>query len=237
MKRILVGVCSSRNDKRFWDSFFNFMNECSGRYDIAAMIIKDTFLPDAQNAIAKCFIGANYDYLLFLDDDHWGHTVEMLDCLVEADYFVATMKTYTRHYPYVCAAWNRLENGFLLPIEKGDGYVKCDLTGFPMTLIRKDVFDLLDEPYFRKYVDGERDWNSDVDFFNRLAEFKIKPIVCFQFCLNHDKITQNNVFEYRAKEIAENNNIAWYKVLEDIAAGRFKTNQNNQDQSVTTEVS
>lgn len=215
MKRILVGVCSSRNDKRFWDSFFNFMNSCNRDYDIAAMIIKDTFLPDAQNEITKCFLNANYDYLLFLDDDHWGHTKEMLDCLINANTFVATMKTYSRHYPYVCAAWNKLTNGFTVPIENGEGYVECDLTGFPMTLIRRDTFENLEKPYFREYIDGDRNWHSDVDFFNRLSLHNIKPIVCFQFCLNHDKITQENVFEYRNNERFENNNIAWFNLLQE----------------------
>ena len=213
MKRVLVGVCSSRNDKRFWDSFFCFMNSCNRDYDIAAMIIKDTFLPDAQNEITKCFLNANYDYLLFLDDDHWGHTKEMLDCLIDANTFVATMKTYSRHYPYNVAAWNQLDNGFTLPLETGSGYLPCDLTGFPMTLIRRDVFDLLDEPYFRPYEDGGRTWNSDVDFFKRLKHFKIKPIACFQYCLNHDKITAENVHEYRNKERFENNNIALFNLL------------------------
>lgn len=218
MKRILVGVCSFRHDDRFWNSFFNFMKECNGHYDIASMIIKDTFLPDAQNKIAECAINSNYDYILLLDDDHWGHTKEMLDCLVEANVTVATMKTYSRHYPYMVAAWDRVGNNTMLPIENGDGYRGCDLCGFPMTLIEINKLHELEKPYFRPLEAEGRTWNSDVDFFERLALKGIRPVVCFQHCLNHDKITQDNVFEFRNKERVENNNIAWFSVLQELVA-------------------
>jgi len=184
------------------------------------MVIRDKFLPDAQNLITKDFLQTGYDYLLLLDDDQWGHTIEMLDTLVDANTYVATMKTYSRHYPYACALANRLENNFLLPIENGVGYQECDLTGFPMTLIKKNTFDLLEQPYFRKYIDGGRDWNSDIDFFNRLAAIGIKPIGCFQHCLNHDNITQENVKEYRHKECAKQNE-PWNRILRDIENGSF----------------
>ncbi len=194
------------------------MEDCKGHYDIASMIIKDTFLPDAQNEIAKCFLAAGYDYLLLLDDDHWGHTKEMLDCLVEANVPVATIKTYSRHYPYMVVVLNRVGHNAMLPVENGQGYVECDLTGFPMTLISRRTFDLLEEPYFRPLEAEGRTWNSDVDFFERLALKGVRPVACFQHCLNHDKITQENVFEYRNKERVENNNIAWFAVLQELAA-------------------
>ncbi len=221
MISIYIGVCKTRDDERFRESFRNFTDSICNKYSVCQMIVRDTFLPDAQNKIAKSFLESGYDYLLLLDDDQWGHTIEMLNTLVEANTYVATMKTYSRHYPYACALINKLDNGFLLPLENGVGYQECDLTGFPMTLMRRDTFENLEEPYFRPFSTGDRDWNSDLDFFNRLSEKSIKPIGCFQHCLNHDKITQDNVMEYRHKECAENNNIAWFRILEDIKNGKF----------------
>lgn len=189
------------------------MKVCGKHYNISSIIINDTFLPDAQNICAENFLNGDYDYLLLLDDDHWGHSREMLDCLIKANTYVATMKTYSRHYPYVCAAWNKVGHGALVSIEDGKGYVECDLTGFPMTLISRLTFDKLEKPYFRPLDAEGRTWNSDVDFFERLKEKDIKPTACFQYCLNHDKITENNVWEYRTKERLENNNMAWFKIL------------------------
>lgn len=216
MKSIYNGVCKTRNDKRFEKSFRNFTDSIVSKYSICQMIVRDTFLPDAQNKIARDFLQSGYDYLLLLDDDHWGHTVEMLDTLINANTYVATIKTYSRHYPYACVILDKIDSNVVVPVEYAEGYRECDLTGFPMTLIRKDIFDLLEEPYFRPFEAHGRTWNSDIDFFERLSRIGIKPIGCFQHCLNHDKITQDNVLEYRNKEKFEFNNIAWYRVLEDM---------------------
>lgn len=215
MLRILIGICSTREDTRFLGSFNKFWGEALKKYDITVTWQYNKKLPDAQNAIAGLFLDGRYDYLLLLDDDHSGHTVEMLDCLVDANTNMATMRTFSRHYPYVTAAWNYINENTTVSIECGDGYVKCDLTGFPMTLISRETFNKLEEPYFRYYSDGERDWHSDVDFCKRLRNIGIKPIVCFQYCLNHDKITLENVNEYRHKEIAENNGQGWMRVIEE----------------------
>ena len=216
MKSIYIGVCKTRNDEKFNESYRNFTDSICRKYSICTMKILDTFLPDAQNQIARSFLQSGYDYLLLLDDDHWGHTEEMLETLINANTYVATMKTYCRHYPYVTAAWNKVGNGFLLPLEGKEGYQECDLTGFPMTLIRKNTFDLLEEPYFRPLEAEGRKWNSDVDFFERLAIKGVRPVACFQHTLNHDKITQENVLQYRFKERLTGNNEAWWNILKDL---------------------
>lgn len=212
MKSIYIGICKTRDDERFKESFDKFFNNISDKYSVCLNVQRDKFLPDAQNSIAKTFIDNNYDYLLLLDDDQWGHTIEMLECLINANTYVATMKTYSRHYPYSCALLKK-EGNVVLPIENGEGYQECDLTGFPMTLIRRDTFDLLEQPYFRAVEAEGRDWNTDIEFFEHLNKIGIKPIGCFQHCLNHDKITQNNVLKYREEERFYNNNMAWFNLL------------------------
>jgi hypothetical protein len=185
------------------------------------MTIRDTFLPDAQNMIARDFIQSGYDYLLLLDDDQWGHTPEMVDTLIGANTYVATIKTYSRHYPYHCALLNIEKNNFVVPIENGEGYVECDLTGFPMTLISRETFELLNEPYFRPHEAEGRSWNSDVDFFERLRKVGVKPVGCFQHTLNHDKVTTDNVRELRREESFLRNNKVWDRLLKDIENGTF----------------
>lgn len=186
------------------------------------MVVRDTFLPDAQNQIACSFLASNYDYLLLLDDDQWGHTLEMLDCLIEANTYVATIKTYQRQYPYACAIFKKLQNNIVVPIENGEGYVECDLTGFPMTLFSRGLFEFLEEPYFRPYEVNGRTWNSDVDFFSRLSDKGIKPIGCFQHVLNHADITEENVKQKRYDDRFTGNNIANWKLINDIENGTFK---------------
>ena len=128
MKKIYIGICKTRNDERFEKSFSEFKSSLATKYSVCMQTVRNTFLPDAQNQLADAAIKNHADYLLLLDDDQWGHTAEMIDTLVGANTYVATIKTYSRHYPYMCAAWNRINNGFMLPIENGEGYVECDLT-------------------------------------------------------------------------------------------------------------
>lgn len=222
MKSIYIGVCKTREDERFKESFRNFTDSICSKYSICQRIVVDKFLPDAQNEIVNDFLLSNYDYLLFLDDDQWGHTPQMLETLINANTEVSTMKTYSRHYPYSCAVLKKIPNNLVLPIENGEGYVQCDLTGFPMTLIRKDTFQYLEKPYFRPYEAAGRTWNSDVDFFERLNKFNIKPIACFQHTLNHDKVTADNVKQLRYEERFSGNNIANWKMLKDLESGNFK---------------
>lgn len=219
MKSIYIGVCKTRDDERFKESFRNFTDSIVGSYSVCQTVIRNTFLPDAQNKIARMFLDSGYDYLLLLDDDHWGHTKEMLECLIDANTNVATMKTYCRKYPYMVAAWDRVGVGAMVPIEKAEGYRQVDLTGFPMTLVSRGTFDLLEQPYFRPLEAEGRTWNSDVDFFERLALKGVRPVVCFQHTLNHDKITADNVHEYRMKERDEGENIAWFRVLQEQLQG------------------
>lgn len=213
MKSVYIGICRTRDDQRFLESFKNFKESICHQYSICQMVIKNKFLPDAQNEIVKDFLQSGHQYLLLLDDDHWGHTKEMLDTLVNANTYVATMHTYSRHYPYSSAILDKVRNNVVVPVEYSEGYRECDLTGFPMTLIRRDVFDKLEKPYFRPVEAEGRTWNTDIDFFERLGNIGIRPIGCFQHTLNHDKITKENVWEYRRKERFEKNNIAWYQIL------------------------
>ena len=222
MKSIYIGVCKTRDDERFKESFRNLTDSLCNKFSICQMVVKNTFLPDAQNQITRNFLQSDYDYLLLLDDDQWGHTPEMVDCLIEANTYVATIKTYLRNYPYSCALFRYVTKQLAIPIEGESGYVECDLTGFPMTLIRKDTFDFLEYPYFRPYDAIGRTWNSDVDFFMRLAEKGIKPIGCFQHILNHDKVTAENVLQLRHEDRLTGNNLAWWRLQKAIAEGSFK---------------
>ena len=178
-----------------------FIMSCCEFYDMEVVVMKDKFLPDAQNELIEIFLAEKFDYILFLDDDHWGHTKEMMDTLINANAYVSTIKSYSRHYPYLPALL--IKNGFgFSPIEM-EGYQEIDLCGFPMTLMKKELFSKLEKPYFRAIKLDDRDWHTDIDFYSRLGEIGIKPIGCFQHCLPHDKVTQENVNRLRSEETRE----------------------------------
>jgi hypothetical protein len=198
---ILIGIPSTREDKRFLESLDSFLKELKERYKYTVLWQKNVRLKDAQNFFVKEFLGGEYDYLLMLDDDHWGHKIEMLDVLIGANAPMATIKSYSRHYPYFCCLMNQIPNdNFFSGIDVGEGYIQCDMTGFPMTLFRKDLFDKLSYPYFEEESEGGRTWVTDTIFCRKLRNIGIRPTGCFQYCLPHGEITEDNVLQKRISD-------------------------------------
>lgn len=214
MMKILVGIPSTRRDERFIDSVQDFYRTVR-KHELSFLWVHNKRLAEAQNEIAEAFLGGDSDYLLFLDDDHWGHTAQMLDILIGAQAMVATIRTFSRHYPYSCALLKKAVGGGVFSVEQADGYQEMDLTGFPMTLISRDLFAKIERPFFRETETCGRDWNTDIEFFERLEKVNVKPVGCFQHTLNHDKITPENVFEYRYQERLRENNIALFRLFRD----------------------
>ena len=198
VKSILIGVPSAREDERFLASLSNLIKEMKGRYKVGVIVEKWKFLPSAQNSIADYFLANNYDYLLFLDDDHSGHTVGMVDALIKADAYMATMKTYIRYFPYPVGLFKRHQDRFVSH-DQPLGYAQVDMTGFPMTLLRRDLFEQIQRPFFEPENDGQRDWCTDVPFCRKLEKVGIKPVGCYDFCLDHDEVTAENVNDLREK--------------------------------------
>ena len=198
VKNILIGVPSAREDEKFLASLSNLVKQMKGKYKVGVLMEKWKFLPDIQNSMTDYFLNNNYDYLLFLDDDHSGHTVEMVDTLVNADTYMATMKTYVRYFPYPVALFRRFQDRFV-GHDQPSGYAEVDMTGFPMTLLRRDLFEKIKRPYFEPQHDGQRDWCTDVPFCKKICSVGIKPVGCYDFCLNHDEITDENVADFREK--------------------------------------
>lgn len=203
MVRLLFGVTKTREYEPFLSSFSNLMLETKKKYEVDVVIVEGLVLCEAQNKIADKFIAGNYDYLIMFDDDHSGHTVDMIDALIGANAYMATIKTYSRHFPYYPSLYKKVEiNNSVryVGIEHNSDYLEVDLTGFPFTALKRDLFDKLEKPYFRQQEDSAgRKWATDEEFCIRLSKLGIKPVGCYRYCIDHMDITPNNVFERRRK--------------------------------------
>lgn len=220
MLKILIGIATTREDKRFLESLDLFISDIKGHYDFKVMWKRNVRLKDAQNRFALECIDGHFDYLLLLDDDHSGHTKQMLDCLINAKAYMATIKTYSRHYPYFCCLMNKIQNETIFSgIEYGEGYIECDMTGFGMSLIKRDLFELMDYPYFEEETEGGRDWVTDTVFCRRLNTMGIKPVGCFQYCLPHGDITAHNVIRKRREDGISKENFIMQMVYEKFSKG------------------
>lgn len=229
--KLFFAVTKTREDSKFQSSFLALIESCRSKYEIEVGLVWNTVLCDAQNTLANAFLLGDADYMILFDDDQSGHTIEMVDCLINANAYMATMKTYGRHFPYYSALMKRVMvngNARYVGIERDTGYVECDLTGFPMTALRRDLFDIIEYPYFRQMPDsGGRKWATDEEFCLRLEKHGIKPMGCNQFVLAHGDITEENVQERRIKDMPNYSGILnWVKRQRLI---NLKTNSNSPE--------
>lgn len=202
MQKILIGIPSAREDDKFLASVDNLVKSMKGKYEVSVLWEKWQPLAKAQNRITSYFLSCDFDYLLFLDDDQYGHTCEMVDSLVACDTYCSVMKTYVRHYPYPCALMVKHPD-LAAPhvgVEKDSGTQEIDMCGFPMMLIRRDLFDKLQAPYFQSRPSSDRKWVTDELFCERLKFLGIKPVGVFDYCLDHGEITKDNVLERRQND-------------------------------------
>jgi hypothetical protein len=215
MAKILVGIATVTPDKRFLESLPSFFQEAGRIHQLDCMWVWNKPLVDAQNDFAERMVTGDYDYLLTLEDDHWGFTASMLKSCIAADTHVCGISYRSRHLPFMkipmVYSGTTGPNGNKLydSIKHESGFHEADLIGFGFTLIKSEVFRILDRPYFRLNTDrfkGVGPRATDIDFSTRLIEKGIRPIGCFDYVLNHREITESNYKEMLVGGIIEKQN-------------------------------
>lgn len=192
MSKIFVGIPSVRNDQAFLESMNEFLPDIGKLHEVKALEVRDKKIDEARNFIVDEFLKSDSEYLLFLDDDHSGHTVEMLQTLLDINSYVSAIKCYSRFFPYLANLMDysgsddpRIK---YKPKDVTVGIHPCDLVGFGMTLIKRATFDLLSRPYFVAINNGK----EDNYFCDSLIKIGIKPMGCFDYTLPHQGIDQYN---------------------------------------------
>jgi hypothetical protein len=214
--KILIGIPIHKPDDRFLEVLPKFIKSCSKDYDTQVISVKNCSLVDAQNKIADYFMHeTDYDYLLIMEDDHWGHTKQMLKSLISKNVEVCAINYYSRHFPFVeCLmrelSWKKDVIEKYAGLHYTSGFHKCELAGFAMMLLKRSVFTKLSKPYFRVNKDSKGGYATDIDFSVRLKEAGISVWGCFDYILAHRDITKENRLSkfleglkiFREKEIA-----------------------------------
>lgn len=210
--KLFIGIPTSRHYKPFWDSMEIFIPLLEKEHELEIYTLANKSLAEARNTIVSRFLNSDKDYLLFLDDDHSGHSLEMfnalLNPLINNNRNVCAIKCYTKFFPYnsTLLEYDNIYRGKLnlpkgignyRPIDDYEGYVECDLVGFGMTLISRETFSKIEEPYFSS-KDNRREDNY---FCEKLLLAGIKPIGCFDYILEHNGIGKHNASILRNQEM------------------------------------
>ena len=154
--KLLIGVPYHNADSRFDQSLLSFLKELEGNtqhYKVELIQVSNKTLVDAQNYIAEYFLTHDFDYLLIFECDNWGFNLIMFKALLALNALVASMNYFSRWFPYYSCLM-RIANPDI-PSSKYCGYNDTkgshpvDMSGFGMMLIKREVFNKLNKPYFR----------------------------------------------------------------------------------------
>ena len=198
MAGIFVGIPTVQEYKPFRESLSVFLEGIKTKHDVEVLEIKHHMRDNARNLIVDEFLISNKDYLLFLDDDHSGHTPEMLEALMKSNAMFCSMKCYARYYPFQITTMSKdikfqdRHNLYVKNINKG--YSPCIFAGFGMGLIKRELFSKIEKPYFQCNRIGEREDNY---FCDKLIAVGIDPIGCFDYALTHMGIDDSNILHKR----------------------------------------
>lgn len=214
--KILAAIATVTPDRRFIESLPTFFRDCGKlNLEIDVLWVWNNPLVEAQNIFADKVLEGGYDYLLTLEDDHWGMTSDMLEACLNADTRVCGIPYHSRHLPFMkipmkySGTTDLHGNKLYDSVKETSGYHESDLIGFGFTLIRSDVFRILDRPYFRLNTDtmvGVGPRATDIDFCQRLIAKGIRPVGCFDYTLNHREITEENYKQMLVGGIIEKQN-------------------------------
>lgn len=206
--KVFVGSACYQPHKEFTESLSAFLQQCSLTYNIVCYSVFGKTLVDAQNEIADVFLKSGYDYLLMVEDDNWGFTLEMLDALVKADKPVIGIKYYSRHAPHVVLPMRphptQMHKG-MMELFGPTGVVTAYLVAFGMTLIKKDIFSYLDKPYFALNETDDLSptkYATDHNFCHRLMMAGVAVFGCYDYCLTHRGMNENYIEERIDKMLA-----------------------------------
>lgn len=205
MAEILIGIPRANYYKPFLESLPKFLTEVELNHKIRVVETFGKNRDAAREEIVQKFLEGTEDYLLFLDDDHSGHKLEMLESLLSSNSDICALKCFARHYPYQVTIypkdkklWDNYNTEQLNT--PTSGYIPCELVGFGMTLIKRSVFQKLQPPFFVVDKDGEREDNY---FCQKANEANLTITGCFDYTLDHVGINESNVLTKRKSDFRD----------------------------------
>lgn len=177
--RICIGIpITGSVSPEFFREMLLRMEEWSQTFDIVPVI--ETAIPhdEGRNRIARSAIDYKCDYIFFIDSDTLIQKGQ-LEQLLSHDKDAITGISYMKALPYYSLIRKRIGYRLYNPIEpSGTELISIDGAGFGCFLIKTDVFNKIEYPWFQfKYMKHEDRWRhigEDLYFCDQLENAKIE---------------------------------------------------------------
>lgn len=158
--RILIGITTEANVcTETMESIYNLSIPVGVDTDLC--IIHSYNVADGRNDLVNMMYNGNYDYIFFVDSDVVLPKNALVD-LYEMNWYFTTgtyprkeKDTLTKADPFTTLYWHNDSNKdhycpYFMPFSAlQEGYIiQVDCCGFGCTLVKKDLFDQLERPFF-----------------------------------------------------------------------------------------
>lgn len=197
--KILVCVPMNRPvEFRVFESFIKMAN-LRGKHDYFFALTQNSLVYDARESLVNTFLQSEADAMMFIDSD-MTFDPRSIEYLAEHNQPFVTAKAFKRVSPYQPCFYNKIElqpDGQVYlesPVEYGAGLLKIDGAGMACVLIRREVFEKIEPPYFFPTVGlGE-----DLSFCMKLKEAGIPMYVDTTLQFGH--LAQVEILEEHMKQ-------------------------------------
>ena len=198
--KIMVGVPMNRPvEFRTFESFVRLAN-LRGVHEYAFAFTQNSLVYDARETIVDQFLKSECDALMFIDSDMVFHPQSVEFLSVHDKPFVCA-KAFKRVEPYQPCFYNKIEinddgNIYLeSPVEYPNGLMRIDGAGLACALIRREVFEKIEKPYFFP----TRNLGEDLSFCMKLKKAGIEMFVDLSLQFGH--LSQQVILEEHFRTI------------------------------------
>lgn len=164
----------------------------SGKYNLTLYpTVAVQPVDNARNEIVRTFLQGNSTHLLFIDSDTVP-PVDTIDRLLAMDVPIATAITpiidYSEERKEFYRKWNVVDMNDQ-HVEPNMGIVQAKGAGSSCILIRREVFEKLDAPWYRFFYQGENIMSEDIYFTAKANSAGFKTYADTSLICQHAKTT------------------------------------------------
>ena len=172
---IMIGIPIHRPiEFRVFESFIRLAN-LRGKFNYHFTFVQNSLVYDARETLAETLLNSKCEAIMMIDSDMTFHpaSVELLERHKKP--FV-TAKAFKRVEPFQPCFYTKVEKQkndewyMESPIEYGEGLLEIQGSGLACALIRREVFEILEKPYF--FPDSKI--GEDLTFCQKLKNKNIK---------------------------------------------------------------